>query len=152
MTKNIRNREVVMKSFWYNKAGLFTCPYRFTLCLNEKQFHMELKKANLPISEWCRFMTNKDATAESHIFEEFETIIVCMRYKKNLDNIQIACLLVHEAVHIWRHTCMKLGESSPAIEQEAYGIQRLSQHLMDLYVCRHKNSSNWLNKLIKDKT
>jgi hypothetical protein len=50
--------------------------------------------------------------------------------------VQIAALLVHEAVHIWQQYCADIGEKEPASEQEAYAIQSISQTLMEEYARR----------------
>lgn len=47
--------------------------------------------------------------------------------------IQIFSLLLHEAVHIWQRVRMRMGESEPSKEFEAYSIQRIAQDLFWLY-------------------
>lgn len=63
------------------------------------------------------------------------TCIVCFKdprlsVGRPLDGWEIASLLVHEAVHIWQTHCKAIGESRPAVEQEAYGIQYIAGELM----------------------
>lgn len=48
--------------------------------------------------------------------------------------IQIAALLVHEAVHVIQHYFDHMHERHPAIEQTAYAIQYMSQTLMEEYL------------------
>jgi hypothetical protein len=53
-----------------------------------------------------------------------------MRDFEGRNPIEVAGLLVHEAVHVWQEYCHGIGEATPASEQEAYGIQAISQELM----------------------
>lgn len=48
--------------------------------------------------------------------------------------IQIAALLVHEAVHVVQKYFENIHEHHPAIEQTAYAIQYMSQTLMEEYL------------------
>lgn len=62
------------------------------------------------------------------------TALVCIHpdlHKKTA--IEIAAVLVHEAVHIWQRVCLCLNETTPSDEFEAYSIQWISQNLMFQY-------------------
>ncbi len=54
------------------------------------------------------------------------------------DGVGIAALLVHEAVHVWQQYIKDIGEDKPGYEQEAYGIQMISESLMKEYARRLK--------------
>jgi hypothetical protein len=47
--------------------------------------------------------------------------------------IQVHSLLLHEAVHIWQRIKLRMGESDPSKEFEAYSIQRIAQDLFAMY-------------------
>ena len=52
----------------------------------------------------------------------------------HLSGVQIAAMLVHEAVHVWQTIRRSIGETSPSSEFEAYSIQHIAQELMSRYV------------------
>jgi len=56
--------------------------------------------------------------------------IVCLDDWQGRNPIEVAGLLVHEAVHIWQSYCDDIGETDPGREQEAYGVQAIAQELM----------------------
>lgn len=68
--------------------------------------------------------------------EELE--IVCVSRWQGRDPIVVAGLLVHEAVRIWQAYKRSIGEDAPGDEQEAYGIQYISQTLMEEFSRRIK--------------
>ena len=56
--------------------------------------------------------------------------------QKNNNSIEVAGMLVHEAVHVWQYYAECMGETKPADEQEAYAVQAASQELMAEYARR----------------
>lgn len=110
------------------------CPGPFlALCLSESQFISvcrKIKQAPPPfiLNEWSH------ATAHSFHGPQGLSVIVCLRDFAGRDPIEIAGLLVHEAVHIWQQYAQTIGERNPGEEQEAYAIQSISQELMASFV------------------
>lgn len=62
--------------------------------------------------------------------------VICLGEHSTRTPIEIAGLLVHEAVHAWQEWCEYYGENPTAREQEAYAIQSISQELMSEFARR----------------
>lgn len=87
-----------------------------------------LKAPSIP-----RWLASERSKATSHFFSHEDhglVAIVCLDGWQDLHPIEVAGLLVHEAVHVWQEHCDSIGERSPGSEQEAYAIQAISQELM----------------------
>lgn len=118
-----------VKPRWLDRRIAWPGPY-LTLCLSEAEYlaalaHLKLVPAD---SEWCGEDGGKTHYASN---PKGETVcIVCVRQAESRSAIEIAGLLVHEAVHVFQHYCDRIGERNPAVEQEAYGIQSIAQELM----------------------
>jgi len=113
----------------------FILPMSYTACFSETAFRRELRRLRLPAHAQPAFL-NPSSNATTHFFERGDgsaAAIVCMPPDVEADPIQVACLLVHEAVHIWQESMRLIGEEKPSAEFEAYGIQTISQELMYLY-------------------
>lgn len=124
-----------MRPMWLNRS-LVVGPF-FTLCLNEADFQRELRLMKLPHNEWPKFVKNDHSHATAHIFNHHQhglCVIVCLQDHETRKPVEVAGLLVHEAVHIWQQFCERVGESNPSCEFEAYSIQQISQQLMHEFV------------------
>lgn len=62
--------------------------------------------------------------------------IVCLGSWRGRDPIEVAGLLIHEAVHIWQCHADDIGERTPGVEQEAYAIQAIAQELLAEFAWR----------------
>lgn len=106
------------------------------LVLSEKDYHRAMADFKVPMGQrdpWIR-TTHADATA--HILEHPSqgiAVVVALRLREGIEGVQIAGLLVHEAVHVFQHFCERIGESRPSTEFEAYSIQAIAQRLMYSY-------------------
>ena len=118
-------------------TNIAKCSWYFGLVTTEAMLHKEMRKMKVPVSMWPRFKQNERSNACTHFFDNVglskEAALVCMAEDKERSGIQIAALLVHEAVHIWQHHRRSIGEDNPSAEYEAYGIQSISQSLMGAY-------------------
>lgn len=121
-----------MKNKWLGR-DLLNSPIYFTLCTNTAQFNAELLGLKVPRDTWPSFLKTARANATAHFFTRPNgdvCCIVCVHPDTNRDQVEVAGLLVHEAVHIWQEARALIGESNPSPEFEAYAIQSISQRLM----------------------
>lgn len=124
-----------MSAKWVSRS-LMDCAYHIGLCTSEKAFRRELRRMKIPQATWPVWIANSQSDATVHFFEHpqgYLAAIVCVRVQPERCGLEIAGLLVHEAVHIWQAHRDHIGESKPGAEQEAYAIQRISQRLMSAY-------------------
>jgi len=77
-----------------------------------------------------------DATSHHLVSENKRVCVVCLGNMGGRSAIEVAGLLVHEAVHVWQEYADSIGESTPGREQEAYAIQAIAQELMAEYARR----------------
>lgn len=108
-----------------------------TLCLSQEEFNRELKELN--VKEKANWMASPTANATTHFIESSNGVpvaVVTLGDCGKIDAVQVACVLVHEAVHVWQWHCQRIGEKAPGMEIEAYGIQNISQKLMTEYARR----------------
>lgn len=116
-----------MKTNWLDRRIAAPGPY-LALCLSEAEFRAATTHVKAPsIPKWC------DKHAQVHTFDHENggvCCVVCLRSYEGRDPIEVAGLLVHEAVHVWQQYAESIGERYEGMEQEAYAIQSISQELM----------------------
>ena len=122
-----------MKIKWLDRRVAHPGPY-LALCTNEAQYVQALKDCGVkPIDDWIK-TPQADATAHHLHNKAGEFVcVICLRTKPETTAIEIAGLLVHEAVHVVQEYFARIGEHSPGREQEAYAIQGVAQELMNAY-------------------
>lgn len=126
---------VKQKYKWLDRRIARPGPY-LTLCLSQDEFDDVLTK--LKVRDRPLFVNHgADATAH-HLFTEKggHTTVVCLSGHEQRSPIEVAGMLVHEAVHVWQEYCDTIGEKAPGREQEAYAVQAISQELMAEYARR----------------
>lgn len=122
-------------SVWIDRC-LSQASHYMGLCTTEAMFHRELKRMKIPCNKWPDFIHNEQSNATAHEFQEPSgklCAIVCIRVPEGTTGIQVAALLVHEAVHVFDWHCASIGEKEPSSEYKAYGIQNIAQGLMMAY-------------------
>lgn len=126
---------------------LYRSTVRFALCTTEKAFHAELKRMGVPRYSTYELVTTP-ANATTHVLTDEDGEIACIvtvpprQFKERYDGVKLACLLVHEAVHVWQEMRKRMGETNPSSEFEAYSIQRISQELMVAYLDQTRPSTS----------
>ncbi len=123
------------KPQWCDRR-LIVNPYHVALCLSEEAFEATLTEIGVPPNMWPDWIKAPWSDATAHIIEHKDTrlSVVCMRGWEGRNPIEVAGLLVHEAVHIWQEVCDIIGERHPSAEFEAYSIQAIAQDLMQGFV------------------
>lgn len=119
-------------------SRLSLAPY-LALCLSKEEYAAALSdlKATDNLNNWC----NDDGASTTTLSGPGGVAcIVCINVK-DATPIDIAALLVHEAVHVWQNHCEDIGEKNPGREQEAYAIQAISKELMYEYARRLNGKS-----------
>lgn len=104
------------------------------LCLDEATFHAAL--AECGIKDRTQFMATDHADATTHYFQHSDGTLACivaLGMVAGKSPVEVAGLLVHEAVHVWQRYCDRIGEHRPGDEQEAYGVQAIAQELMQSF-------------------
>ena len=119
-----------MKPKWLNRRIAAPGPY-LMLCLSEVEY--EHAMAHLKCKHYGPWVSTPQADATAHHLNNADgslCCVVCLRGHEGRNIIEVAGLLIHEAVHIWQEYCCFYGEETPGREQEAYAIQAIAQELM----------------------
>ncbi len=117
------------KLTWLSRRIAAPGPY-LTLCLSEAEFLAAMRHCKTtPLANWIK---SEHAHAAAHYLSNKGDLctIVCLRGWEGRNPIEVAGLLVHEAVHTWQEYAARIGETRPGAEQEAYAIQAIAQELM----------------------
>lgn len=124
-----------MKTKWLDRRVAAPGPY-LALVLSQGEFDAAMKACKQPTGPYLS-TPRADATAHTFNNAKGETVVVvALGDTSKRSGVEIAGLLVHEAVHVWQEHCANIGERRCGVEQEAYGIQGISQELMAEYARR----------------
>lgn len=122
----------------YIDEALLRRPCSVGMCIDERAYLREMRRFNIksPSSFVIPGMAATMHWLDDTTGDGESVAIVCVDIERvrHLDGIQLACLIVHEAVHVFQNICQHWGEEAPGKELEAYSIQRLSQQLMYAYL------------------
>jgi len=124
-----------MKPKWLDRRISAPGPY-LCLCLSNAEYLATMRK--MRVKQFGEWIKSPQADATAHYFENTDgvTVVVCLTNYHLRSGVEIAGLLIHEAVHAWQVWCDFYGEEKPAREQEAYAIQSIAQELMAEYARR----------------
>ena len=125
-----------MKKVKWLERSLFRGGY-LTFVTSQKEFEQALYELDIPF-EGEPYL-NPGANATTHSYAPVKGTIACivaldMAGAAEQEPIDVAAILVHEAVHVWQKeesSCGALG--CFGTEGEAYGIQNISAELMRAY-------------------
>lgn len=109
------------------------------LCTDEQAFKKECNRLGI-VKELIPMWIGRGANATTHHFsndKEGEFFTVCVRVDKQRTKAQTYSLLAHEAVHILEGWFEIIGEKHPGEEIRAYGIQNITQSLIEAYDICH---------------
>ena len=118
---------------WLNKT-LIEGDY-LGVCTNEADYYRTLRYLKVPMSDWGSWLSS-GALATTHFLDSAKgnrATVVCIPVNPETDGIDVATLLVHEAVHVVQEYFRWIGEDNPGNEIEAYAIQNVSASLMRAY-------------------
>lgn len=121
---------------WLDRRIAHPGPY-LALVLDQAEFDSVLRSLKVPGD--FPYVSTPQADATTHHLTTGNggwTVVVGLRDTATRTPIEVAGLLVHEAVHVWQEYCARLGEHTPGREQEAYAVQAIAQELMAEYARR----------------
>ena len=121
-------------TFRWLDRGTVKAPY-MTLCLTEADYMKAVKHCKLPTPD--RWMDMDKHQGVTHVWATKGKLIciVCLHPDAlKADPIEVAGVLVHEAVHVFQRLCDSIGEDEPSREFEAYSIGNIAERLMREFV------------------
>jgi len=122
---------------WLSRSISAPGPY-LTLCLSEKEYEKAMK--TLKVKHYGPWISTAQANATAHHLNNEDgnlCAVICLSNYAGRDPVEVAGILVHEAVHVWQEYCDFYGEDKPGREQEAYAVQWISQTLMAEFARRN---------------
>lgn len=123
---------------WLDRRVAHPGPY-LCLVLSEEEFRDAVRPLRMTTRPaWVQ--PPADATTYNLNHDEHGLCaIVALRGWEGRDPIEVAGLLVHEAVHVWQAYAEGIGERFPGAEQEAYAVQGIAQELMAEFARRMRS-------------
>ena len=128
------------KNLWLER-GLFVGGY-LALVTSQAEFVEALK--DIECADYTDLFVPNGWPACTHSFDNVKGSVACivgldLERCAEEEPIDVAALLVHEAVHVWQQAEKKAGKLGCfGDEGEAYAIQNISTRLMTAYVERLK--------------
>ena len=125
-----------MKPTWLDRRVAAPGPY-WTLVTSQDELDAVLRPLKMPLG--TPYLSSARADATVHFFDNQRgdsVAVVALGDTTGRSGVEVAGLLVHEAVHIWQTHRENIGETHPGREQEAYAVQGIAQELMAEYARR----------------
>lgn len=122
------------KPDWRDRRIAAPGPY-LCLCLDEAAYHAALEDCG--VKDRPSFIPNGHSHAALHYLEHKTGALACIVTLSAWSGrapVEVAGLLIHEAVHVWQRYVDRIGERNPGDEQMAYGIQAIAQELLQSFV------------------
>lgn len=118
---------------WLNPT-LLTCDH-IGICFNERDFHRELRRMQVPPSQWSSWVTEGALATTHHLTSKAgsRASIVCIPVKPEMEGVDVAGILMHEAMHVLQEYLEYIGEQAVGRETQAYAVQAISVRLMQAY-------------------
>lgn len=116
-------------------GNLICMKRRYCLVLDEAAYYEECNRYGVPIGDqgvWISPGSHATVTYATSAAGE-PLALVAVDVDGTRTPIQIAGLLVHEAVHLVQRFCSDIGEHQPGAEFQAYATQWIAQELMEQY-------------------
>lgn len=107
-------------------------PVYFGFCPSEKAWRREMKRLGAKGEPY----PDSDGRCTTFEHKGKTCILVTIRpgSEKKRSRVEIAGLLCHEAMHIWREIRTSIGELEPSSEFEAYSMQSIFQGLYQAFL------------------
>ena len=119
---------------WVNRT-LIQLPFHLGLSTSEADYHKKLRYLKIPVKDWPPFLKTATSDATTQFFNDGDgklCVVICFGPRGRLSKAQIAALICHEAVHVWQEVMLDWGEEKPSTEFMAYGIQSITQTLLEI--------------------
>ena len=116
-------------------------PHLF-LATSEAAFRRAMRGLGIPREKWPAWLS-EDANGCVHSFMRKSGGLACVvsfRPPQPFDGIDVACTLVHEAVHVFQQWCAHYEERAPSREFEAYSIDSIAERLMRAWVAEERKA------------
>lgn len=112
---------------WLNRT-LYTTPVHFCLLTTEAQFLRMMKRMKV---QSPNYWLGTGVASTHHLRDQHGDLcaVVCYPVKLKTPPHQVAGVLAHEAMHIWRTMREHIGEEHPSSEFEAYAVQHIVGNL-----------------------
>ena len=122
------------KDLYYCELTPFKRAY-VGLCLSDRAFHEELRRTKLKEDLGSFLKDGAVATTWTFNHRGGRTLyLVTLQEKPEFSMLQIGGLLAHAGTHVWEGEREALHETNPGSEVEAYGIQGLTQNLLEAFI------------------